>query len=354
MKKQAIQYLALDVHQATVVATARDEHGSIRMRATVPTEGSAIVGLVRSLGRVHVAFEEGTQAQWLHDLLESEAEGVVVCNMRGRSETSNKSDRIDSDRLSEMLRLGAVKSVYHGARGMLTLKELVRCYTNLVEDTTRVMFRIKALFRARAILTSGTSVYRASNRTAWLAKIESRGARMRAESLLRQLDSLLELRPKAKTAMIAEARRQPGWKTLRSMPFFGPVRVALLLAIIATPFRFRTKRQLWPYIGLAVVTRTSADQEFVDAKLRRRRRAPLTRGLNRNHNPTLKNVFKGAANAAAAKPGPLKDFYDACVGRGVREELAKVTLARKISSIALRLWKKGELWDPDKLTMQTT
>jgi hypothetical protein len=50
----------------------------------------------------------------------------------------------------------------------------------------------------------------------------------------------------------------------------------------------------------------------------------------------------------------LKDVYDPCVGRGVREELAKVTLARKIASIALRLWKKGELWDPNKLTMQTT
>ena len=72
MKKQAIHYLAFDVHRATVVATARDEHGSIRMRATIPTEASAIVGLVRSLGRVHVAFEEGTQAQWMHDLLEPE------------------------------------------------------------------------------------------------------------------------------------------------------------------------------------------------------------------------------------------------------------------------------------------
>src|SRR5437667_7071683 len=72
MKNQVIQYLAFDVHQATVVATARDEHGSIRMRATVPIEASAIVGLVRSLGRVHVAFEEGTQAQWMHDLLEPE------------------------------------------------------------------------------------------------------------------------------------------------------------------------------------------------------------------------------------------------------------------------------------------
>jgi len=355
MKNQAIQYLAFDVHQATTVATLRDEHGAIRLRATVPTEASAILGLVRGLGpRVHVAFEEGTQAQWLHDLLVPNAERVVVCNVRGRSETSNKSDRIDADVLSEMLRVGSIKSVYHGASGVLTLKELVRCYTNLVEDSTRVMLRIKALFRARAIPTPGTSVYRARERSKWLARIESRGARMRAESLLRQLDSLLELRPWAKAAMIAEARRQSGWKVLRSMPFFGPVRVALLLAIIATPFRFRTKRQLWPYIGLAVVTRSSADQEFLDGKLRRRRRAPLTRGLNRNHNPTLKNVFKGAANAAAAKPGPLKDFYDACVGRGVREELAKVTLARKLSSIALRLWKKGELWDPDKLTMQTT
>ena len=321
----------------------------------MPTEANAILGLVRSLGsRVHIAFEEGTQAQWLHDLLHPHAERVVVCNVRGRSETSNKSDRIDADELSEMLRVGSIKSVYHGASGILTLKELVRCYTNLVDDSTRVMLRIKALFRARAIPTPGTSVYRVRERAKWLAKIDSRGARMRAESLLRQLDMLLELRPKAKAAMIAEARRQPGWKVLRSIPFFGPVRVALLLAIMATPFRFRTKRQLWPYIGLAVVTRSSADQEFVNGKLRRRRRAPLTRGLNRNHNPVLKNVFKGAANAAAATPGPLKDIYDACVARGVREELAKVTLTRKISSIALRLWKKGELWDPDKLTMQTT
>ena len=154
--------------------------------------------------------------------------------------------------------------------------------------------------------------------------------------------------------MIVEARRQPAWKILRSIPFLGPIRVAQMLAIIRTPFRFRTKRNLWGYVGLAVVTRASADQQFAGGKLRRRRKAPLTRGLNRNHNPVLKAVFKGAANAATARPGPLRDFYEASLGRGVREELAKVTLARKIVSVALRLWKKGELWDPKKLTMQVT
>ena len=42
------------------------------------------------------------------------------------------------------------------------------------------------------------------------------------------------------------------------------------------------------------------------------------------------------------------------VARGVKEDLAKVTLARKIAAVVLRLWKKGELWDPKKLTMQAT
>jgi len=65
MKKQAIHDLGLDVHQATIVATPRNEPGAIVLKATTPTEAKAIVGLVRSQGpRVHVAFEEGTQAQW--------------------------------------------------------------------------------------------------------------------------------------------------------------------------------------------------------------------------------------------------------------------------------------------------
>jgi hypothetical protein len=65
-------------------------------------------------------------------------------------------------------------------------------------------------------------------------------------------------------------------------------------------------------------------------------------------------VFKGAANAATATPGPLHDHYEASVDRGVDKELAKVTLARKIAPVALRPWKKGEIFDAKKLTIQET
>jgi hypothetical protein len=91
---------------------------------------------------------------------------------------------------------------------VLTLSELVRSNNNLVEDGTRVTQRIKTMFRARALPTKGsTAIYRASEREQWLGKLEG-GVRVRATALFKHLDVLLELRPPAKAAMLAEARRQ--------------------------------------------------------------------------------------------------------------------------------------------------
>jgi hypothetical protein len=50
----------------------------------------------------------------------------------------------------------------------------------------------------------------------------------------------------------------------------------------------------------------------------------------------------------------LHEYHEASVGRGVDKELAKVTLARKIAAVALRPWKKGEVFEVKKLTMQST
>jgi transposase len=351
--KRTTKYVGLDVHQASTVASVRDDSGRLIARSILQTHGPSLTVFFSGIrGALHVALEEGTQSQWLHDLLVPIVSRVVVCDGRRVRREGNKGDRVDADRLSELLRLGGLRSVYHGSTHLADLKELTRAYRSLVEDSTRVMLRIKALFRARAILTPGSAVYQEAGREEWLAVLGDRGVRFRAETLFAELDVLRELRPKAKAQMVAEAQRDPAWRVLRSIPFFGPVRVALLLATIGTPWRFRTKRQLWAYSGLAVVTWSSADHMFESGRPVRRPRAPLTRGLNRNHNPVLKELFKGAATAAESRPGPLKDFRDGLIARGLREELARVTLARKLAAITLRLWKTGELYDPTKLTTQ--
>jgi hypothetical protein len=70
--------------------------------------------------------------------------------------------------------------------------------------------------------------------------------------------------------MLTEARRDPAWSVLRSISYLGPVRVALLLATLRTPWRFRTKRNLWAYSGLAVVTCSSVDYTLVEGRPVRR------------------------------------------------------------------------------------
>jgi len=353
--KRTTKYVALDVHQATTVASVREESGRIISRSILPTEELALLEFFGGMrGAIHVTFEEGTQAQWLHDLLVSRVDRVLVCDRRGKSRQGNKGDHVDADQLSELLRRGALRAVYHGSPHLSTLKELTRTYQTVVGDAIRVMQRLKALFRARGIKTPGKRVYHPRNRDAWLAKLADGGVRFRAQALYAQLDVLRELRPRVKAAMVAEARRDPAWAVLGSIPFIGPVRVALLLAIMRTPWRFRTKRNLWSYCGLAVVTHSSADYALVDGQPVRRRRAPMTRGLNRNHNRELKDVFKGAATAATGRPGPLQDLYEEMIARGMREELARVTLTRKLAAVTLRLWKKGERYDPTKLTVQAS
>jgi len=350
--KRTTKYVALDVHQATTVSSVREPSGRVIARSILPTEASALVEYFQGMrGAIHVAFEEGTQAQWLHDLLVPVVARVIVCDKRGE-QRGNKADQKDADRLSQRLLSGDLRAVYHGSSNRALLHELTRTYSNLVEDSTRVMLRLKSLFRARAIHAAGQRIYTPAHRAEWLAKLAERGARFRAQVLFAELDVLRELRPKAKSAMIAEARRDPAWHVLRSIPLLGPVRVALLLATMKTPWRFRTKRNLWAYAGLAVVTHSTSDHEFVAGRPVRRRRKPLTRGLNRNHNRVLKSVFKSAASAALGRPGELRDLYRAMLARGMREDMARVTLARKFAALTLRLWKTGERYDPTKLTVQ--
>jgi hypothetical protein len=126
-------------------------------RSVLPTTAPTLVEFFRGMrGAIHVAFEEGTQAQWLHDLLAPLVDRVIVADRRGTAPQGNKGDQLDADQLSELLRLGALRAVYHSSPHRETLREFARAYTNLVEDSTRVMQRLKALFRARGIPTPGT------------------------------------------------------------------------------------------------------------------------------------------------------------------------------------------------------
>jgi len=248
--------------------------------------------------------------------------------------------------------MNKLSAVYHGEQGIRTLKELARSYLTVTRDLTRVMSRLKAIYRGWAIPCAGEQVYAPHYRAEWLAKISEAGVRRRAELYYVQFDTLAALRQGVRRELLAESRKHPATRLLRQIPSIGPIRAALLVALIQTPNRFRTKRQLWAYCGLALRTYISGEYRFVSGRLKRSKKVLAVRGLNLNHNHDLKNIFKGAATRAAATAGPLQDFYEARVAKGVKPHLARLTLARKIAAITLLVWKKGERFDAEHLKQQ--
>ena len=74
----------------------------------------------------------------------------ALCNPRKNAllNAGSKSDRVDARKLSELLRAGMLTPVYHGENGVRTLRELGRSYITVAKDLSRVMNRVKALYRS--------------------------------------------------------------------------------------------------------------------------------------------------------------------------------------------------------------
>jgi transposase len=350
------KYIGMDVHKEAISIAVLNASGKLVMESIIATKAITIVEFMQGLrGELYATFEEGTWSAWLYDLLKPHVRKVIVCDPRRNAllKEGSKSDRIDAHKLTELLYSNMLRPVYHGENGVRTLKELARSYLTISKDLARVMTRVKALYRSWAIPCSGKQVYAVRHRSTWLSKIGELGVRRRAEFYYQQLDALRVLRRQVRRDLLSESAHHKATQRLRQIPSIGPIRAALLIAILQTPHRFRTKRQLWTYSGFGIETHDSAEHRYVDGQLQRSKKKVSVRGLNRNYNHDLKNLFKSAATNAAAKPGPLQEFYAALLAKGIRPDMARLTLARKIAAITLTIWKKGVSFDAKHLKRQT-
>jgi transposase len=329
----SVRYIGMDVHRDTISVAVLDESGRLTMQSVLATRAGAVLDFIHGMrGTLQVTFEEGTHSAWLYDVVVRRVEKLVVCNPRKNAllKSSSKSDAIDARKLAELLRAGMLSAVYHGETSALEVQQIARSYSQLTEDTTRVMARLKAVFRGQAVSCAGKKLYGKRHRDQYLAQVSG--------GLRREL--------------LVECRKHAAAQWLQSVPFLGPIRAALLIGRVQTPHRFRTKRQFWTYCGLGLETRDSGEYRMVNGQVQRRRKPALIRGLNWNHNHEMKNLFKSTATTASVREGVWREFYLGLLDKGMRPEMARLTLARKIAAITLKIWKKGERFDAEHLKLQ--
>jgi transposase len=346
------RYIGLDVHAASTTMAVVGPSGRRIGTQVLETNGRAIIAALKTVpGTKHLCFEEGTQAEWLAEVLKPYVDELVVT--RGAANRGTKNDAVDAFELAEKLRTGQLKTrIYKDAGPARRLRELARLHTMLTGDVVRTKNRIKGLFRSRGVQVDD-EIYCVDVRSAWLKKLPSE-KRWAATLLCAELDAQVELKKKAEVELLDEAAKHRAATLLRTCPGLGPIRAAQLIAIVVTPTRFRTKRQLWAYCGLGVVTRSSADWVKDRRGQWQRVTTQQTRGLNRNFNRPAKNILKGAATTAIASPdSPLGLEFRRLIDNGTKPNLAKLTIARRIAAIALSLWKHNEEFDSKRLKIDS-
>jgi transposase len=341
------RYIGLDGHTQSCTLAVIGPSGKRLKSGVVETSGQALVEWIRTVPRQrHLCLEEGTQSSWLYEVLEPHVDEIVVVQPAKRE--GPKSDARDAWVLAEQLRRGSLDTRVFKACGEFgALRVAIRAHGMLVQDVTRVKNRLKAVFRGRGIEVDD-GLYDCERRERWLKELPI-AHRPLAELLAQELDHLEPLRSQASALLQGAARPHRIVRVLATAPGMGPIRTAQLVGLVVTPERFRTRRQFWSYCGLGVVTRSSADWLRKDGKWVRSE-VRQTRGLNRNRQPLLKSVFKGAATTVIGlmHADPLYADYVRMLEAGTKPNLAKLTLARRIAATVLSMWKHEEEYDPKR------
>jgi len=328
----------MDVHKESISIAVMNAAGKIVMECVIETKASTILQFIGGLrGDLQVTFEEGTCAAWLHDLLKPHVTEVVVCNPRRIAllKDGSKSDRIDARKLAELLYMNKLNRVYHGEHGIRTLKELARSYLTITKDLTRVMNRLKALYRSWGVPCAGTEVYSPRHRAEWLGKITEIGVRRRAEHYYQQLDGLRLLRQEVRLDLLVESKKHKPWKLLRQIPGIGPIGATVLVMKTPDPHAFLSGRHFAAWLGLTPKDHSTAGKT---------RLGKITRAGDER----LRSVLVAGATAVIQQAkhgrGHPSPWVVALLKRKP-PKLAAVALANKLARIAWKLMATGESYD---------
>jgi transposase len=350
------RYIGIDVHAASSTLVVVSPAGKRTQTRVVETSGKALIDVVSSIpGERYICLEEGVQSSWLYELLTPLAKQVVVLAAE-KKKRGAKNDAVDAFELAERMRKQEFGGrVYKNPRRFAELREMSRVYAMVTQDVVRVQGRIKSVYRGFGIRTSGTSVYKEKDRKTWLRRLPAK-ARRPTEFLYEQYDALAKLRAEAQKELRRRARKHRVASILETAPGFGPIRVAELLSIVVSPHRFPTRQKFRAYCGLGIRTWTSSDwEQTADGSWVKKKHKKVTRGLNRNFNPRLKDIMKGAAmTVVTSLPNdPHHKDYERLLKNGINPDLAKLTIARKLAELILAMWKREEEYNPANRRTQT-
>jgi len=323
-------FIGLDAHSATSTFAVVDSNGQCILRETVSTSEQSLGRVLDKIhGERHLTFEESTISQWLYLQLVDKVDELLICNPTYVAQKSGaKTDFRDALHLAQELRTNHLKPVYHDNSHWIQLRVSVSGYLDIVEEIVRFKNRLKAVFRSEAIGTDENSFYKNYER---VKELKNPSAKFVAENLFNQVDFLEKEKLKYQDQFEKNKKLYRPVRNLMTIPGISIIRANIICAIVCQPSRFENKHRFWGYCMLVRHIQKSGGRIYGNKRFHGRKE--------------LRNVFIGAAENAMRTDSQLRDHYDALKAKGVDHKEAKLSLARRIASVALCLLKNNDKYN---------
>jgi hypothetical protein len=329
-----------------MVDLAVERGQQIVRRFRVPLSISTLRDVLASVpGRKELVFEEGPMAQWLFRNLRDCVDRLVVCDpWRNHliAQDGDRDDPIDAADLARLLRGGYLREVHHSEdEEHVEFKRWVGLYNDRVREAVRQINKVRGRLRMYGLRPPRGAVKNVAVRQRWLEELRGHPGAAPLKLLWDGYDACRQQVAQARQQMVRRCRKYPiiaAWQELDGM---GPVRAAVLLAYLETPWRWGgNDRKLWKYCGVGLERSGSGKDKAGRPQVGHQQ---LAWRVNRQ----LKSAVLGAARNAIDKGGNVfAEQYDRLRERGVEARNAWHGVARKMLSVMWAMWKTGTRFDP--------
>ena len=257
------RYIGLDVHAQSSTLAVLSPTGKRVACKVVETSAAALIAALKEIsGRRHLCLEEGTQSDWLQEVLEPHVARVGGDGSEGE-EGTNKSDEADAWSRAEELRGGKLETkVFKAPKSFGGLRDAVRSQWMLTQDTTPgeesteghlPLARSCEHWRETSTTSEKRHQWAGAAASEQAAKSGTTGAAVGPAAAVAPGGAASGSREEANSGHAA-------LRWVKTVPGLGPIRSAQVVATVVTPHRFRTRRQFWKPLrvgrGDQVVSRT--------------------------------------------------------------------------------------------------